>query len=66
MKFAENLRRAMVEEKISQQSLSEKLNTTQATVSRWVTGVNQPDFDLLFRLCEILDRTPNELLGWKD
>ena len=56
----------MAEEKISQQSLSEKLNTTQATVSRWVTGVNQPDFDLLFRRCEILDRTPNELLGWKD
>lgn len=66
MNFAENLRRAMLENKVSQKQLAEKLNTTQATVSRWTTGVNQPDFEVLFSICEILERGPEELLGWKD
>ena len=66
MNFAENLRRAMLENGISQTKLAKKLNTTQATVSRWINKINQPDFETLFLICEILDRTPHELLGWED
>ncbi len=66
MKFSENLRLALLENKMSQEKLAKKLNTSQATISRWVKGVNQPDFDILLLICEILDRTPNELLGWDD
>ena len=64
MNFSENFKREMKYRGISQTTLAEKLNTSQATISRWMKGVNQPDFESLFLLCEILDVTPNELLGW--
>ncbi len=66
MQFPDNLRRAMLENNISQAKLAEKLNTTQATISRWVKGVNEPDLESLFLICKILDRTPDELLGFED
>lgn len=66
MNFANNLRQAMLENNISQTQLAQKLNTTQATVSRWINKVNQPDFETLLLICNILERTPNELLGWED
>lgn len=56
----------MLENSISQTQLVQKLNTTQATVSRWINKVNQPDFETLLLICNILERTPNELLGWED
>ncbi len=65
MNFCENLKREMRYRGISQTVLAERLNTSQATISRWVKGVNQPDFQALFVLCEILEISPNELLGWE-
>ncbi len=64
MNFSENFKREMKYRGISQTTLAERLNTSQATISRWMKGVNQPDFESLFLLCEILEVTPNELLGW--
>ena len=64
MNFSENFKREMKYRGISQTMLAERLNTSQATISRWMKGINQPDFESLFLLCEILEVTPNELLGW--
>ena len=66
MRFPDELNRLMKETGHTQTALAIKLNTTQATVNRWLKGVNQPDFETLFLLCKILDSTPNELLGWED
>ncbi len=66
MSFCENLRREMRYRAISQTALAERLNTSQATISRWTKGINEPDFQTLFLLCEILETTPNELLGWEN
>jgi len=44
--------------------LAKELQTTQATVSRWCSGANQPDLETLLQICQILDTTPNEILGW--
>ena len=51
---------------MSQEKLAKALNTTQATVSRWASGENEPDFQTLLQICQILNVTPNELLGWED
>lgn len=56
----------MANSHISQEQLAKMLNTTQATVSRWTSGKNQPDFETLFAICDILDVSPNNLLGWDD
>ena len=64
--FAENLRLELKFCKISQAYLAKQLNTTQRNVSRWTTGKTSPDFETLFLICEILNVTPNELLGWDD
>ena len=66
LKFSENLKIEMKNCNISQEKLAKALKTTQATVSRWTSGINQPDFETLFELCEILDTTPNILLGWEE
>ena len=66
MNFCENLKKEMEYRRISQTQLAEKLNVSQATVNRWTKGINQPDFQSLFLLCEILETTPNELLGWEN
>ena len=65
-KFADNLKTEMANSHISQEQLAKMLNTTQATVSRWTSGKNQPDFETLFAICDILDVSPNNLLGWDD
>ena len=46
--------------------LSEKLGTTQQTVSRWVNGINEPDLSTLIEICKILNETPDSLLGFDD
>ena len=65
-KFADNLKTEMANNHISQEKLAEMLNTSQATVSRWTSGTHQPDFETLLAICEILEVTPNNLLGWDD
>lgn len=66
LNFSENLKNEMKQNKISQEKLAKELNTTQATVSRWTSGVYEPDLQTLLIICEILDTTPNALLGWED
>lgn len=66
LKFAENLKNEIENSPLSQEKIAKALGTTQATVSRWCSGRYQPDFETLFRLCKILDTTPNVLLGWED
>ncbi|WP_161975388.1 helix-turn-helix domain-containing protein [Tengunoibacter tsumagoiensis] len=46
---------------LSQQELAEKLGTTSVTVSRWEHGHVQPSAYYRQLLCEIFDKTPEEL-----
>ena len=66
MKFSKNLKTEMSLRGMTQEKLANALGTTQATVSRWIKGVNQPDFETLFSICIILEVTPNDLLGWSE
>lgn len=66
LKFSENLKVELKNSGVSQEKLARELSTTQATVSRWVTGINEPDLETLLKICEILDVSPNVLLGWEE
>ncbi|MDE7164684.1 MAG: helix-turn-helix domain-containing protein [Clostridiales bacterium] len=66
LKFPENLRNALAESEMTQIKLADLLGTTQATVNRWIKGINEPDLTTLLEICLYLDETPNSLLGYDD
>ena len=66
MNFAKNLTSELKVNNISQEKFARELQTTQATISRWCAGVNEPDYETLFEICKILKTSPNVLLGWED
>lgn len=66
LKFAENLKIALHDKKMTQQDLANLVGTTQATVNRWLKGINEPDLTVLLEICLYLDETPNALLGYDD
>lgn len=58
--FLKELRK---EKSISQEQLAEKLNVSRRTVSRWETGNNLPDLDLLIELADYYQVDLRELLN---
>ncbi len=66
LKFSENLQEALRTKKITQKKLADYLGTTQQTVSRWLNGINEPDFSTLLKVCIFLHETPNDLLGYTE
>ena len=47
---------------LTQVQLAENLNITDRAISKWETGKSMPDFDIMLKLCEILEISVNELL----
>ena len=66
LKFAENLQAALKANEMTQKELADLFGTTQATVNRWLKGVNEPDLTTLLEICLYLGETPNEILGYDD
>lgn len=64
--FNENLRLALAAKEMTQQELADKLETTQATVNRWIKGINEPNLKTFLQICNLLDETPNSLLGYDE
>ena len=60
--FAENLRRLRTEQGYKQADLAELLNIDRTTYTKYETGVTEPDFDRLGKLCEILGVDYNTIL----
>lgn len=60
--FSTNLKRLRKREKLSQDTLAEKLNVSRQTVSSWERGNSYPDLDMLVRISEVLHTDPNALL----
>lgn len=48
---------------LTQRELSEKLNVSDKTISKWETGNGLPEVSLMLPLCEILQISVNELLS---
>ena len=48
--FLKELRK---EKELTQEQLAETLNVSRRTVSRWETGSNMPDLDLLMEMADL-------------
>lgn len=48
---------------LTQRELAQILDITPAAVSKWENGASKPRLDMLFRLAEILEVTPEELMA---
>lgn len=57
--FLKTLRK---EKGYTQAQIAEKMNVTNRTVSRWETGTNLPDIDIIIALSEIYDVSIDEVL----
>ena len=66
MNFAKILKSLSKEKGVSQIQLAKAFNTTQQTVSRWLNGINEPDFETLIRLADYFDCSTDYLLGKED
>ena len=58
-RFLSELRK---EKKFTQEQLAEKLGVARRTVSRWETGSNLPDIDLLMELSDLYEVDLREIL----
>ena len=66
LQFSKNLKTALSTNKKTQKELADFLGTTQQPVSRWLTGVNEPDLETLLKICIFLNETPNTILGFSE
>ncbi len=58
--FLKTLRK---EQNLTQEQLAETLNVSRRTVSRWETGSNMPDLDLLMEMADLYQVDLRELLN---
>lgn len=63
VKFGSLLKELRKEHGLTQEQLAEKLGVTNRTVSRWETGTNVPDLDILIDLSEFYQIDVKELLN---
>lgn len=61
--FSDTLKKLRIKKGLSQQTLAEKMYVTNATVSRWESGIRLPDATMIARLSEVLDADVNILLS---
>ena len=59
-KFLQDLRK---EKGLTQEQLAEKMNVARRTVSRWETGSNMPDLDILIELSDFYEVDLREILS---
>lgn len=63
VKFGSLLKELRKEHGLTQEQLAEKLGVTNRTVSRWETGANVPDLDILIDLSKFYQIDVRELLN---
>ena len=57
------LKELRTEKELTQEQLAEALNVSRRTVSRWETGSNMPDLDLLVEMADLYQVDLRELLN---
>lgn len=63
--FAKNIRKYRKQKNYTQVELAKKLNYGYTAIANYESGRNEPSFDSLIKLAEVLDVTADELLGVK-
>ena len=61
--FAKQFKATMVRRGITQKVMAQRLNTTEATISRYVSGERIPNVEIAAEMARILNVTVDELIG---
>src|SRR5690606_23916040 len=64
--FGEHLQLLRKRLRLSQAVVARHVGVSRQSVSMWETDAARPTVDMIPALAEILQVTPNELLGWHD
>lgn len=65
MKFKECLKRARENANLTQRQLAEKLNVPASMIGRYESSDTEPRIDLVKRICDVLNISPNTLLDYE-
>ncbi len=57
------LSQLLIELNVSQSKLAKELGISQGTISKWLSGVQEPSYKYLQKICEVLNIDGNEILG---
>ena len=63
--IGEFLRELRKEKDLTQEQIADKLNVSRRTVSRWETGSNMPDLDILVELADFYDVDLRDIFNGK-
>ena len=63
MTFGERLQTLIISEQISRQRLSEHLHISPSTLSCYIRGKRQPEYNMLLRMAAYFDTSTDYLLG---
>lgn len=63
MTFGQKLKQLRTSKFLTQKDLAEKLNVSFQTISKWESGINEPDLATLKEIANILECSFEELLG---
>lgn len=63
IRFGATLKERRMKLRFSQQALAELMDVSRNTVINWEADRNKPEYDVLPRLCEVLDLSLGELFG---
>ncbi|MBQ2964497.1 MAG: helix-turn-helix domain-containing protein [Clostridia bacterium] len=66
MNFSENLASLRKSKGLSQEEIADRLGVSRQAISKWENGQALPETANIMKLCEILEVTPNELLGYEE
>lgn len=61
--FGERLQLLLKKRNISQKDLSEMIDSTEATISRYISGAREPKAEVLADIAKVLNTTSDYLLG---
>lgn len=63
--FAERLINAREKKNLTQKQLAEKLGITPTRLNYWEKGKREPNIEMIGKLAEALDVSPDSLMGWE-
>lgn len=64
--FSQRLRELRTEESLSMKQLAKEINTTDAAISNWENGINEPKISYLLAIAVYFGVSSDFLLGLED
>lgn len=61
--FSQRLRELRTDKQMSMKQLAVAIGTTDAAISNWENGINEPKISYVIRLCEFFNVSADYLLG---